>query len=76
MNESWKYKSNSILKGWRLKTESDDAGFGTMSVDSLEDADDAMALMSLRANYQWPPGQLNLNQQEEKHAGQKDARTS
>ena len=36
--ETWIYKNNSVLKGWRPKTESDEAGFGRMIVESLEDA--------------------------------------
>ena len=37
--DSWKYQKNSIFKKWKPKTESDEAGFGRMIVDSLEDAE-------------------------------------
>ena len=45
--ESWKYQNNSILKGWRPKTESEEVGFGRMIVGSLEDAEDMMGDISI-----------------------------
>ena len=45
--EGWRYQNNSILKGWRPKTESDESGFGRMIVRSLEDAQDLMGGISI-----------------------------
>ena len=45
--ESWKYRNNFILKGWKPKKESDEAGFGRMIVGSLEDAQDLMGVVSI-----------------------------
>ena len=45
--ENWKYQSNSILRGWRPKTESDEAALGRMTVESLEDAEDMMGHLSI-----------------------------
>ena len=42
IKEGWRYQNNSILKGRRPKTESDESGFGRMIVGSLEDAEDLM----------------------------------
>ena len=44
--ETWIHKNNSVLKGWRPKTESDEAGFGRMIVESLEDAAGVMGDIS------------------------------
>ena len=50
--EMWMYKSFSVLKGWRPKTESDETGFGRMILESLEDASDLMDDVSIEDNSQ------------------------
>ena len=40
--EKLRHKSNSALKGWRAKTESDETGFGRKMVEGLEAAEDVM----------------------------------
>ena len=45
--ESWKNQHNSILKGWRPETESDEAGFGRMIVQELEEAQDLLGEVSI-----------------------------
>ena len=66
--EGWRYQNNSILKGWRPKTESDESGFGRMIVGSLEDCEDLMGDISIEditETLPRLPERLNLNQQEE-----------
>ena len=50
--EVWMYQNNSVLQGWRPKTESDQTGFGRMIVESLEDASDLMDHVSIEDNSQ------------------------
>ena len=59
--ESWKHHNDSILKGWRPKTENDEAGFGRLIVESLEDAQDLLGEVSIEDITK----KLTLNQQEE-----------
>ena len=40
--EGWRYENNSVLKGWKPKTEGDETGLGRMIAGSLEDAEDLM----------------------------------
>ena len=44
---SWKNQNNSILKGWRPKTESDESEFVRMIVEGLEDAEDLTGEVSI-----------------------------
>ena len=46
-NDGWRYENNSVLKGWKPKTEGDEAGFGRMLVGSLEDAEDLIGDISI-----------------------------
>ena len=46
-NEGWRYENNSVLKGWKPKTEGDEAGFRRMLVAGLEDAEDLMGDISI-----------------------------
>ena len=45
--ENWKNQNNSILKGWRPKTESDEVGFGRIVVEEMEEAQDLMGEISI-----------------------------
>ena len=58
-SESWKSQNNSILKGWRPKTESDEAGFGKLFVEIGRSS-----LKTSRRIYRRQRRQLNLCQKE------------
>ena len=45
--EMWQHNSNSVLKGWRPRTESDESGFGSLIVESFPAAEDVMGEVSI-----------------------------
>ena len=45
--ESWKNQNSSTLTGWRPKTESDEAGFGGIIAQELEEAQDLIGEVSI-----------------------------
>ena len=45
--ESWKNQNNSTLTGWRPKTESEEAGFGRIIAEELEEAQDLIGEVSI-----------------------------
>ena len=44
---SWRYENNSILKGWKPKTESNETDWGRVIVGSLQDSEDLMGDISI-----------------------------
>ena len=77
--EMWMYKNNSVLKGWRPKTENDEAGFGRIVVESLEEATDLMGDVCIediiQELFSRQPKRLNLNHQEKELNGEEVKRT-
>ena len=45
--KGWKYEDNSFLKRWKPNTESEETGFGTMILGSLEDTEDLILDLSI-----------------------------
>ena len=78
--DSWKYQNNSIFKRWKPKTESDEAGFGRMTVDSLEDAEVMMGDINIEDTTKKLPmaaGEVELESTGGRNKlVKKDARTS